>query len=50
VVVPAGAHVVVFRYRPASLLVGALISAVGLVALVPYGRWGARAHGRDDQA
>jgi hypothetical protein len=45
VVVPVGAHVVTFRYRPMSLLVGALMSALALVALVPYGRSSARAHG-----
>jgi hypothetical protein len=50
VVVPAGAHVVAFCYRPGSLLVGVLISALGLVAWVPYGRWGARTHGRGDRA
>ncbi len=44
VVVPAGEHVVTFRYRPTSLLVGALMSALAGVALVPYGRRAARAH------
>lgn len=44
VVVPAGAHVVGFRYRPSSLLVGMLVTIVALAALVPYGRRAARAH------
>ncbi len=47
VVVPAGAHLVVFRYRPGSLGLGLTISVLGLVALVPYRRWSARAHDRD---
>jgi hypothetical protein len=44
VVVPAGAHVVTFRYRPTSLLVGILVTFVALATLVPYGRRAARAH------
>ncbi|MEO6029487.1 MAG: YfhO family protein, partial [Candidatus Binatia bacterium] len=44
VVVPAGAHVVTFGYRPMSLLIGAAISVLALVALVPYGRASARQH------
>jgi hypothetical protein len=44
VVVPAGEHVVTFRYRPTSVLVGMLVTMVALVALVPYGRRAARAH------
>lgn len=47
VVVPAGAHVVTFRYRPTSWLVGMLVTMVALVALVPYGRRAARAHAGD---
>jgi hypothetical protein len=45
VVVPAGAHVVAFRYRPASWLVGAALSGLALLALMPYARAGARSHG-----
>jgi hypothetical protein len=44
VVVPAGSHVVTFRYRPATWLIGGALSMLGLVALVPYGRIGARRH------
>lgn len=44
VVVPAGAHVVTFRYLPTSLLIGVLLSGLGLVALVPYVRHAARVH------
>jgi hypothetical protein len=45
VVVPAGPHVVTFRYRPASGLVGVLVSLLALVALLPYARASARLHG-----
>jgi len=45
VVVPAGAHVVTFRYRPTSWRLGGLLSVLALVALVPYGRASARTHG-----
>lgn len=44
VVVPAGSHVVTYRYRPTSLLVGVLVTIAALAALVPYGRRAARAH------
>ncbi len=44
VVVPPGSHVVTFRYRPWSWIVGAGLSALGLVALVPYAWIGARRH------
>lgn len=44
VVVPAGSHVVTYRYRPTSWLVGMLVTLMALVALVPYGRRAARAH------
>lgn len=46
VVVPSGDHVVTFRYRPTSVLVGMLVTIVALAALVPYGRRAARAHAR----
>lgn len=44
VVVPAGSHVVTYRYRPTSWLVGMLVMLAALAALVPYGRRAARAH------
>jgi uncharacterized membrane protein YfhO len=34
VAVPAGRHEVVFRYRPRSLMLGAVLSASGLVVVV----------------
>ncbi len=44
VVVPAGSHVVTYRYRPASLLAGIVLTTLALVVLVPYGRRAAQAH------
>jgi hypothetical protein len=44
VVVPAGQHVVEFRYRPTSAWVGLACTVLGLLALVPYARRRARAH------
>jgi hypothetical protein len=42
IVVPAGSHRVVLAYRPRSVLVGALVSLAGLVALVAWLRGGRR--------
>jgi hypothetical protein len=42
VLVPAGAHVVAFRYRPPALLVGAALSVLGALLLWPYARWAVR--------
>ncbi len=50
VVVPAGPHEVVFRYRPTSALIGALVTCLAFVALVPYARVGARLHGDGTRA
>ncbi len=50
VVVPAGAHVVTFRYRPSSLAIGAGLAVLALAILVPYGRGGARRHGAGQAA
>ncbi|MGH9178733.1 MAG: YfhO family protein, partial [Acidimicrobiales bacterium] len=42
VAVPAGAHVVEFRYRPQSVRLGAAVTALTLVVLVGSGAWAAR--------
>ena len=44
VVVPAGVHRVGFRYRPTSVMVGALLTGLALVALVPFARTAAGRH------
>jgi hypothetical protein len=44
VVVPAGSHVVTFRYRPTSLLIGSVLSVLALALLLPYGRRAGRLH------
>jgi hypothetical protein len=52
--VPSGHHLVTLRYEPASVAVGALMTALGLLALVLIGtsgrwsRWRPRARGRTD--
>jgi hypothetical protein len=43
--VPAGSSVVSVRYRPRSLLLGAALSLLGLVALAFLGRLGGRGRG-----
>jgi hypothetical protein len=45
VAVPAGAHVVTFRYRPSSFFLGAALTVVALVVLWPYARWATRTGG-----
>jgi hypothetical protein len=45
VLVPAGRHVVSFRYLPTSWLVGGALSLLGIALLVPYARIGGRLHG-----
>jgi Bacterial membrane protein YfhO len=44
IVVPSGEHVVTFRYRPRSLLIGIALSVAALVAIAPYARASARLH------
>jgi hypothetical protein len=46
VLVPAGAHEVEFRYRPASWLAGAAVSVAALALLLPLVRRSARAHAK----
>jgi uncharacterized membrane protein YfhO len=40
--VPAGRSTVEFRYRPTSFLIGAILSALGLVVVVGLLLWGRR--------
>ncbi len=44
VLVPAGRHLVTFRYRPTSWLAGAVLSVLAAALLVPYRRIGVRLH------
>lgn len=44
VVVPAGSHVLTFRYRPTSWLVGLALTVLGITAVVPFARGAGRRH------
>ncbi|MCC6767364.1 MAG: hypothetical protein IT293_22165 [Deltaproteobacteria bacterium] len=50
VLVPAGRHVVTFRYRPTSWIVGGALSLLAAALLVPYARIGARLHAEREAA
>jgi hypothetical protein len=40
ILVPRGKHIVTFRYLPASVVLGALLSLLGVAGAVFLGRWG----------